>query len=141
MILDYLIPYIGIGIIVAIITDISIRELKTSEPGGDIIVGNVLLNDDFSISFEQKAPEVLHCPRCKQGIIVKGKSAWGCTEFRNGCQLRVPFICMGKQLTDSQMEQLIFKGTTNKIIGFTWSDGSKKDGKLLFDKEFRIILG
>jgi DNA topoisomerase-3 len=116
-------------------------ELKTSEPGGDIIVGNVLLNDDFSISFEQKAPEVLHCPRCKQGIIVKGKSAWGCTEFRNGCQLRVPFICMGKQLTDSQMEQLIFKGTTNKIIGFTWSDGSKKDGKLLFDKEFRIILG
>ncbi len=32
MILDYLIPYIGIGIIVAIITDISIRELKTSEP-------------------------------------------------------------------------------------------------------------
>ncbi len=32
MILDYLIPYIGIGIIVAIITDISIRELKTSKP-------------------------------------------------------------------------------------------------------------
>jgi hypothetical protein len=32
MILDYLIPYIGIGIIVAIVTDISIRELKTSEP-------------------------------------------------------------------------------------------------------------
>jgi len=32
MILDYLIPYIGIGIIVAIITDIYIRELKTSEP-------------------------------------------------------------------------------------------------------------
>ncbi len=32
MILDYLVPYIGIGIIVAILSDISIRELRTSEP-------------------------------------------------------------------------------------------------------------
>jgi len=32
MILDYLIPYIGIGIIVAILSDISIRKVKTSEP-------------------------------------------------------------------------------------------------------------
>ena len=32
MILDYLIPYLGIGIFVAIFTDISIRGLKTSEP-------------------------------------------------------------------------------------------------------------
>ncbi len=32
MILDYLVPYIGIGIVVAILSDISIRELKTSEP-------------------------------------------------------------------------------------------------------------
>jgi hypothetical protein len=32
MILDYLIPYIGIGIFVTIFTDISIRELKSSKP-------------------------------------------------------------------------------------------------------------
>jgi DNA topoisomerase-3 len=73
-------------------------------------------------------------------LIIKGKSAWGCAEFRSGCQLRVPFIFMGKELSDSQIEQLILKGKTNKITGFTAPDGSKKDGKLLFDKEFRIIL-
>jgi hypothetical protein len=32
MILDYLIPYIGIGIFVTIFTDISIRGLKSSKP-------------------------------------------------------------------------------------------------------------
>ena len=32
MILDYLIPYIGIGIFVAIMSDISIRQLRTSDP-------------------------------------------------------------------------------------------------------------
>ena len=32
MILHYLLPYLGIGVFVAILSDISIRELKTSEP-------------------------------------------------------------------------------------------------------------
>jgi len=115
-------------------------EIKTIDAEGKIIVGNILMDGDFKLSFETKTPEELRCPRCKKGLIIKGKSAWGCAEFRNGCQLRVPFVFMGKELSDSQMEQLVLKGKTNKINGFTTPDGSKTDGKLLFDKEFRIIL-
>ena len=103
-------------------------------------MGNVLLNSDFSLTFESKAPEELFCPRCKKGLIIKGKSAWGCAEFRNGCQLRVPFVFMGRTLSEGNMEQLILKGKTNKIKGFINADGSEKDGKLSFDKEYRIIL-
>jgi hypothetical protein len=32
MILDYLLPYLGIGIFIAILSDISIREMKSSKP-------------------------------------------------------------------------------------------------------------
>jgi hypothetical protein len=32
MISHYIIPYIGIGIVIAIISDICIRQVKTSEP-------------------------------------------------------------------------------------------------------------
>ena len=115
-------------------------EIKTVDPNGKIIVGNVLLDSKLKLSFEPKAPEELRCPRCKKGLIIKGKTAWGCAEFRSGCQLRVPFVFMGKILSDSQMEQLILKGKTNKIGGFTNMDGTKRDGKLLFDKGFRIIM-
>lgn len=115
-------------------------EIKTVDAEGKTNVGNVLLSSDFSLSFEPKAPEELRCPRCKKGLVIKGKSAWGCAEYRNGCQLRVPFVFMGKTLSESTMEQLILKGKTNKIMGFINDDGSKKDGKLSFDKEFRIIL-
>jgi len=115
-------------------------EIKTIDAEGKTIVGNILMDGDFKLSFEPKTPEELRCPRCKKGLIIKGKSAWGCAEFRNGCQLRVPFVFMGKELSDSSMEQLILKGKTNKIVGFTASDGSKKDGKLLFNKEFGIVL-
>jgi len=115
-------------------------EIKITDSEGNLISGNILLNSDMSLSFEPKAPEELRCPRCKKGLIIKGKSAWGCAEFRNGCMLRVPFVFMGKGLTDSQMEQLILKGKTNKIVGFANPDGLKVDGKLLFDKGFGIVL-
>jgi DNA topoisomerase-3 len=115
-------------------------EIKMADQDGKPIVGNILLDNEFKLSFEPKAPEELHCPCCKKGVIVKGKSAWGCAEFRSGCQLRVPFVFMGKALSDSNMEQIILKGKTAKINGFTNMDGSKRDGKLMFDKEFKIIL-
>ena len=31
------------------------------------------------------------CPVCKQGTIIKGKSAYGCSRWREGCSHRMPF--------------------------------------------------
>ncbi|MDR0895558.1 MAG: DNA topoisomerase 3 [Prevotellaceae bacterium] len=31
------------------------------------------------------------CPLCKKGTIIKGKTAYGCSDWRNGCTYRVPF--------------------------------------------------
>ncbi len=115
-------------------------EITKHQEDGKVVPGNLLLNVGFTLSFEEKGPGILLCPRCKKGLIVKGKSAWGCAEFRNGCQLRVPFVFMGKALSESNLEQLILKGKTVKINGFLGADGSKQEGKLSFDQEFKIIL-
>lgn len=31
------------------------------------------------------------CPLCRKGHIIKGKSAYGCSEWKNGCTFRLPF--------------------------------------------------
>lgn len=31
------------------------------------------------------------CPLCSKGTIIKGKAAYGCSEWRNGCKYRKPF--------------------------------------------------
>ena len=31
------------------------------------------------------------CPQCGKGHIIKGKTAYGCSEWRNGCKYRLPF--------------------------------------------------
>lgn len=45
---------------------------------------------------KKKAEELLSkdsniCPLCKKGQIIKGKTAYGCSEWKNGCTYRQPF--------------------------------------------------
>ncbi len=131
------------------ISDTNINALcRKGKSGGIKIIdsekkemsGHILLNSNFSLSFEPMVLEELHCPKCKKGLIIKGKTAWGCGEFRNGCLLRIPFVYMGKELSESQMEQLIRKGRTGKINGFIGVGSSKIDARLVFDKDFKINL-
>ncbi|MBC6699235.1 type IA DNA topoisomerase [Hymenobacter puniceus] len=70
-------------------------------------------------------PGQIPCPVCRLGQMLRGKSAWGCSRFREDCQFRVPFEWGGKTLTDTQMNQLLRKGKTGVIRGFV----SAKTGK------------
>jgi len=49
------------------------------------------------------------CPVCGKGHILKGKTAYGCSEFRNGCTLRLPFDQYDENLTPARLAALIKK--------------------------------
>lgn len=78
------------------------------------------------------------CPKCGKPV-VKGKTAWGCSGFKDGCRLIVPFSVMGKKLTENQVVSLLSKGETPTMKGIATDDG-KKDGKLAFDPSFNILF-
>ncbi len=78
------------------------------------------------------------CPRCGKPI-VRGRSAWGCSGFRNGCTVIVPFELYGKKLTETQVRSLLKKGETPTIKGLTLGS-DKVDGKLAFDSSFSIVM-
>lgn len=40
---------------------------------------------------QPKISEGQPCPLCGKGTIIKGKTAYGCSEWKNGCQFRKPF--------------------------------------------------
>lgn len=39
----------------------------------------------------KKAKEGDVCPKCGKGVVIKGKTAFGCSEWRNGCDFRQAF--------------------------------------------------
>lgn len=40
---------------------------------------------------EKALAEILICPKCKKGKILKGKTAFGCSEWKTGCDFRISF--------------------------------------------------
>ncbi|MBR1632071.1 MAG: DNA topoisomerase 3 [Paludibacteraceae bacterium] len=38
------------------------------------------------------------CPKCRQGQLVKGRTAYGCSRWREGCDYRLPFVA-GEKVT------------------------------------------
>jgi DNA topoisomerase-3 len=113
------------------------------------ITNNVKFDQDKTIAItpEKKAVKKAQgienekCPKCKNGEIIKGKSAYGCSEHKAGCNFLIPFSFLGKKLTIKQLTDLVNKGKTTKIKGFVIPGSeNKKDGKLIFTEDFNIQL-
>lgn len=86
---------------------------------------------------EPAEPVVLKCPKCGQGDVVKGKTAWGCTLYRKSCDFLIPMEIQGKKLTQKQVEALVLKGKTGTITGFKDADGSAYSAILCLNTIFQ----
>jgi DNA topoisomerase-3 len=79
------------------------------------------------------------CPKCQKGNMLKGKAAYGCSEYKNGCHFKVSFEQFGKKLTDNQIITLISKKQTPIIKGFVVEE-QKVDGKLELNENLEVVL-
>lgn len=77
---------------------------------------------DSSLPAEDKSPkptkpraprttkfEQVECPLCGQGHILKGKTAFGCSRFREGCTLRLNFTEYPETLTPAKLKKQLAK--------------------------------
>ena len=51
--------------------------------------------------------EQISCPKCGKGHILKGRTAFGCSEYKTGCDLKLPFEQYPETLTPSKLNKLI----------------------------------
>lgn len=83
---------------------------------------------------------VLICPKCGQGTVVKGKTAWGCTLYRKSCDFLIPMSIHEKKLTQKQIDTLIQKGKTGTINGFKDEAGNSFNGILKLDSDYHLYV-
>lgn len=53
--------------------------------------------------------EQIVCPHCGQGHLVKGRTAYGCSRFREGCKVLFPFEEFSADLTPGKLNTMIKK--------------------------------
>ena len=79
------------------------------------------------------------CPKCKQGTLLKGKSSYGCSGYKTGCDFLLPFSFEGKTISENQYLRLLLKGATVNLKGFKTSTGAK-EGLLRFNEALQLVL-
>src|SRR5690554_3892217 len=79
------------------------------------------------------------CPKYKNGTLIKGKTAYGCSSYKEGCKFILPFEVYDKKISEKQFLRLLQKGSTVNLKGFT-KDNEKVDGLLRFNDSFQLVL-
>ena len=73
------------------------------------------------------ANDTVYCPLCHTGTIIKGKNAYGCSNWKNGCAFRLPFDTCGDNLTPEELADIIMGHGSGRTCKFRRRDrtGSK----------------
>ncbi|MBQ7690130.1 MAG: DNA topoisomerase 3 [Muribaculaceae bacterium] len=58
--------------------------------------------------------EEIPCPVCGRGHLVKGRNAYGCSEYRNGCRTVLPFADYPADLTPARLRNLVARNFKNR---------------------------
>lgn len=118
--------------------EITITEDLKPEPEKRMKAKKKEKGKEQSVPVAKKTEEIT-CPRCKNGKLMKGKSAWGCSEWKNGCRFTIPFNLLEKKLTDRQIQTLAAKGKSLLIKGLRY-EGLKIDGRFILSENQTIQL-
>tara|TARA_R110002049_G_scaffold114302_2_gene265432 strand:- start:19401 stop:21644 length:2244 start_codon:yes stop_codon:yes gene_type:complete len=84
---------------IRLLTKGSTVNLKGFKIEGQTSEGLLRFDDNFKLKFEPKQTAKKEsikagdsCPKCKTGQILKGKTAFGCSNYKSGCDFRVGFL-------------------------------------------------
>lgn len=81
----------------------------------------------------------LTCPKCEKGKVVKGKTAWGCADWANGCDFKIPFEYHQVKLSFEELAALVERKETNYSYHFKKSGGDGAS-KIRLNPKFELSI-
>ncbi|MBD81372.1 MAG: DNA topoisomerase III [Crocinitomicaceae bacterium] len=79
------------------------------------------------------------CPKCQVGHLIRGKQAWGCSDWKNGCKFILPYEFKGITINDNEMKELLENGITK--YGYISNKRKPKDLKrITLSEKFKLAF-
>lgn len=98
------------NIVIDVLSDSSLRRIAVAEPTKKRTVSNDNAPKKSATSRTPRKKTTLEsiaCPLCGKGHILKGRTAYGCSEYAGGCTFRLPFEQYPDTLTPAQLSKRI----------------------------------
>jgi len=120
--------------------DALVYEVRSETKRANISQETVIKNRTAKATVKKQAGITTEaCPKCKQGKLIEGKSAYGCSSYKSGCDFVMPFSFNEKKISEKQFIRLLQKGSTVNLKGFK-TDSGTLEGLLRFDENFKLKL-
>tara|TARA_R110002073_G_scaffold128999_6_gene275241 strand:+ start:1263 stop:3572 length:2310 start_codon:yes stop_codon:yes gene_type:complete len=118
---DFIMPFEFLGKkisenqLIRMIDKNSTTNLKGFQTETGKVEGLIRFDESFKFKLEPKkakTSDTFACPKCKKGTVLKGKSAYGCSDYKQGCDFVFTFenikkIANGKPLTKEFVLEII----------------------------------
>ena len=88
---------------------IVVEQTKPSKPKAPAASGGEQGKAKKQRSPRLKVVEQILCPVCGKGHLLRGKTGYGCSEYKNGCHTVLPFTEYSPDLTPTKLANLIKK--------------------------------
>ena len=99
-----------------------IRDIKKQTETMCASIISTTMTEDFK-TFTQTSTAYGKCPLCK-GDVIKTKWGYGCSNYATTkCTFSISGTICGKKITETNVKNLLTKGTTGKINGFKSKTG------------------
>ena len=83
--------------------------------------------------------EGVPCPRCHEGTLLKGRRAFGCSRYKEGCAFTIKPLIAGNMVPKEHLEELVREGATSKFVkGFTSRAGKQFDARLRLTESGKV---
>ncbi|MEB2774296.1 DNA topoisomerase 3 [Algoriphagus sp. D3-2-R+10] len=89
--------------------------------------GLLRFNDKFQLVLEEKktanssaskkTPPVISCPLCKKGTIMRGKTAYGCSAYKEGCDFRYTFDTLREKANNKPLTVDLVTSLLKESVG------------------------
>ena len=122
-----------------LMVDQLVYEVRSEQRKANISHTNDIKPKVTKVKKEKKGLLALNCPKCKSGKVLKGKSAYGCSNFKSNCDFVLPFKFMSKKISETQYKRLIEKDCTVNMKGFK-NDSGNVEGLIRFDENFKLVF-
>lgn len=92
-------------IVVNVLSDNSVSRISSDEP--DTAPGKRAARKSATSRTVASKPV---CPLCGKGTILRGRSAYGCSEYKSGCTFRLNYSTYGDGLSDAELDAIVKNG-------------------------------
>jgi len=127
-----------------LMVDNLVYEVRIEKPRTNFVSIDILKTQEQAVkTVKSIGITTQNCPKCNQSKLIKGKKAFGCSNYKSGCDFLLPFNFEGKRISEKQWLRLLHKGSTVNLKGFKQTMGTethKVEGLIRLDDNYRPVL-